>query len=68
MVHLELSKQRKLIETAIGQLYERFRIEKVSTGDLWHLTVRITRKLLGHNMNCYLSYKTGNSILQFEKM
>lgn len=64
----KLNRKRRLIETVIGQLCERFRIEKVRARDLWHLTVRITRKLLAHTVNCYLSYQAGNTILQFEKI
>jgi hypothetical protein len=64
----ELNRKRRLIETVIGQLCERFRIEKVRARDLWHLTVRITRKLLAHTVNCYLNYRAGNSILQFEQI
>lgn len=36
-----LQRVRRLIETAIGQLVERFQIEKVWAPDLWHLTSRL---------------------------
>ena len=61
----KLNNTRRLIETVIGQLTERFNIEKVRARDLWHLTVRIGRKLLAHTVNCSLNYKEGNPILQF---
>ena len=41
-----LNNTRRIVETVIGQLSERFRIEKVRARDLWHLTVRAGRKLL----------------------
>jgi len=64
----KMNNTRRLIETVIGQLSERFNIERVRARDLWHLTVRIGRKLLAHTVNCNLNCKTGNSILQFEKL
>jgi hypothetical protein len=46
---------RRLIETVIGQLVERFSIEKVWARDLWHLTSRINRKLLAHTVCRWLN-------------
>jgi hypothetical protein len=63
-----LNNRRRLIETVIGQLAERFKIEKVRARDLWHLTVRVGRKLLAHTINCLLNHKLGNPILQFERI
>jgi len=40
-----LKRMRRLIETVISQLVERFSIEKVWARDLWHLTSRLNRKL-----------------------
>jgi hypothetical protein len=37
-----LMKARRLVETVIGQLTERFHIEKVRARDTWHLTNRFT--------------------------
>ncbi len=45
-----LIKTRRLIETVIGQLVERFHLAKVKTRDLWHLTSRIHRKILAHTV------------------
>jgi hypothetical protein len=42
-------------------------IEKVRARDMWHLTVRIGRKLLAHTVNCFIDHTLGNSILQLEK-
>jgi hypothetical protein len=63
-----INNKRRLVETVIGQLSERFNIEKVRARDMWHLTVRIGRKLLAHTVNCFINYTLGNSILQFEKI
>jgi len=63
-----LNNRRRLIETVIGQLTERFHIEKVRARDLWHLTVRIERKLLAHTINCFINHVKGNPILQFERI
>ena len=63
-----LNNKRRLIETVIGQLTERFRIEKVRARDLWHLTVRVGRKLLAHTINCFINQKYGIPILQFERI
>jgi hypothetical protein len=63
-----INNKRRLVETVIGQLTERFNIEKVRARDMWHLTVRIGRKLLAHTVNCFINHTLGNSILQFEKI
>ena len=41
---------RRLIETVIGQLAERFHIEKVRARDVWHEASRFWRKLLAHTV------------------
>jgi hypothetical protein len=45
-----LKRMRRLIETVIGQLVERFSMEKVRARDLWHLTSQVNRKLLAHTL------------------
>lgn len=62
-----LKRLRRLIETVIGQLVERFSIEKVWARDLWHLTSRINRKLLAHTVCRWLNRHTPNP-LQFEQL
>ena len=57
-----LVQTRRLIETVIGQLVERFRIEKVRGRDLWHLTNRINRKLLAHTVAFYLNRHSLNPL------
>lgn len=42
----QLMKTRRLIETVIGQLSERFSIEKIHARDCLHLINRFVRKIL----------------------
>lgn len=60
---------RRKVETVIGQLVERFNIQRIKAKDLWHLNVKITRKLLAHAM-CFLINKDVNpdNPLQFDKL
>jgi len=62
-----LMRVRRLIETVIGQLVERFSIEKVWARDLWHLTSRLNRKLLAHTVCRWLNRHSLNP-LQFEQL
>ena len=39
---------RRRIETVIGQLVERFNIQRIRTKDLFHLSVKTGRKILSH--------------------
>jgi hypothetical protein len=57
---------RRLVETVIGQLTERFQIEKVCARKLWYLTNRIARKILSHTICACICKKMGNPPLQFE--
>jgi len=41
---------RRLVETVIGQLTERFHIERVRARKLWYFTNRIGRKILSHTL------------------
>lgn len=61
-----LKSTRRLIETVIGQLTERFQIEKVRARKLWYLTNRIARKILSHTICVCINKKIGNPPLQFE--
>jgi len=64
----EMNKTRRLIETVIGQLSERFNIEKVRARDQWHLTIRIGRKILAHTMAKFLNKLMGHNDLQFDRL
>lgn len=61
-----LKSVRRLIETVIGQFVERFHIEKVRARDLWHLSARLTRKLLSHTVACLVNVLHGRPALQFD--
>ncbi len=63
-----IKKTRRRIETVIGQLTERFHIEKSKARDMWHLRVRILRKVLSHTVAVYVAYKKGLPPLQFSKI
>lgn len=59
---------RRLIETVIGQLSERFQIEKVRARDMWHLASRLWRKILAHTACVKINLSLGNEPLQFERL
>jgi hypothetical protein len=61
-----LMKSRRIVETVISQLSERFNIQKVRAKDLWHLSHRLIRKILSHNLCFVLNKQLGNPPLQFE--
>lgn len=63
-----LNRVRRLIETVIGQLSERFHIEKIRARDLWHLTSRIARKILAHNVCQFFTRSLGLGNLQFDRL
>ncbi|MFM7449135.1 MAG: IS982 family transposase [Leptolyngbyaceae cyanobacterium] len=62
-----LKRTRRLIETVIGQLTQRFHIEKVWARDLWHFTSRLNRKILAHTVCCWLN-RDNPDLLQFEAL
>jgi hypothetical protein len=62
-----LSRFRRLIETVIGQLCERFNLETVWARDLWHLTSRLNRKLLAHTV-CFWLNRHSYDPLQFDQL
>lgn len=66
MVHL-WQRTRRLIETVIGQLSERFNLQKVRSRDLWHLTSRLNRKLWAHTV-CFWLNRHSPEPLQFEAL
>lgn len=63
-----LIQTRRLVETIIGQLVERFHLAKVQARDymrlkpLWHLTSRINRKLLAHTVALWLNRHSDNPL------
>lgn len=61
-----LMKARRKIETVIGQLSDRFNIQKIRARDMWHLSHRLYRKILAHNLCFLINKQLGNPPLQFE--
>lgn len=59
---------RRLVETVIGQLSERFQVEKIRARDLWHQISRFWRKLLAHTVCVKISLDLGHEPLQFEHL
>ena len=49
IVSLMMDMRRK-VETVIGQLVERFRIQTIKAKDLWHLCAKASRKILAHSV------------------
>jgi hypothetical protein len=59
---------RRLIETVIGQLADRFHIEEIRAKDLWHQASRFWRKLLTYTVCVKINLDRGHEPLQFEKL
>jgi hypothetical protein len=49
---------RRKIETVIGQLTERFNIQKIKAKDTWHLLSKIRRKLCSHTIAVFIGWST----------
>ena len=62
----KLKSVRRKIEIVIGQLCERFNIEKVRARDIWHMTNRMFRKIFSHTVAVYLNQSFGRDPLQFD--
>ena len=63
-----ITSTRRLVETVIGQLAQQFNIEKIRARNLWHLTNRITRKVLAHTVGVMINKINGFPALQFEQL
>lgn len=61
-----LNDTRRKVETVIGQLVDRFNISKVRARSLWHLTSRITRKVLGHTIGMKLLQERKDNSMALE--
>lgn len=59
---------RRLIETVIGQLDERFNFAVVWARDFWHLSGRLARKALAHTTGMFLNQERGKPLLQFDTL
>jgi hypothetical protein len=63
-----LMNTRRLIETVIGQLSERLHIERVRARDRWHLTERVSRKLLAHTIGMAFLKAAGIHSLELDRL
>ena len=61
-----LTRLRQIIEPVIGQLATRFHAERTWARDLWHLTARLSRKVLSHTVAVLLNRRLGNPPLQLD--
>lgn len=61
-----LKNARGNIETVIGQLSERFNMQKLRARDLWHFSYRFMRKILAYNFCFVINKQLGNPPFQFE--
>jgi hypothetical protein len=59
-----LGRIRRIVETAIGQMAERYHIKRTWARDLWHLCHRLIRKFLSHTMAVWLNAQLGRPLLQ----
>lgn len=57
---------RRLVETVIGQLADRFHIETVWARKMWSLTNRVARKILAHTIGVFINKQNNNPPLQFD--
>src|SRR5262249_30564707 len=57
---------RWVIETAFGQRAERFPMKRTWARDLWHLSHRLIRKVLGHTVAVWVNLTHHRSALDFE--
>ncbi|NRT35268.1 hypothetical protein BJV38_002146 [Clostridium beijerinckii] len=61
-LHNALSKARRRVETSFSQLAGQFNITRVLAKSKWGLMLRITLKILTHNLSFVLNTITGNTI------
>ena len=57
------SKARMIIETTLGQLVGRFHIERTWARDLWLLSHRVIRKVLGYTVAVWINRNLGRDPL-----
>lgn len=61
-----MMRTRRIVETTIGQLADRFEIEKTRARKLWQLTSRIYRKVAAHTLCVLLNRQLGRPLLQLD--
>ena len=62
----QLSAVRYRLETVAGQLADRYRAKRTWAKDLWHLTSRVTRKVLSHTAMVWVARRHGHPPLSFD--
>ena len=62
------ARARRLVETVIGQLCERFEIEHNRARDLWHLVSRLYRKVAAHTICVFLNRQLGRPCLHLDDL
>lgn len=63
-----IGRLRQVIEPVIGQLATRFNCQRTWARDLWHLTNRLSRKLLSHTAAVLINYRHGNPMLELDQL
>jgi hypothetical protein len=63
---VKIKSVRRLIETVIGQLNDRFHFNVVWARDFWHLLSRLARKTLAHTVGVFLNRKLGRPSIKFD--
>lgn len=63
-----LSAVRYRLETVNGQLADRYRAKRTWARDLWHLTNRVTRKVLSHTAMVWVARRNGHRPLSFDHL
>ncbi len=66
----QLISVRRLVETVIAQLTDRFKIEEIKAKKLLHFLRRVTRKILSHTVAIFINKSINNEkeLLQFERL
>jgi hypothetical protein len=60
--------KRRLVETVIAQLCERFNIEKMRARNTWRAGLRFTRKIVSHTIAMLINKALGRPLLKFEAL
>jgi hypothetical protein len=63
---IKIKSMRRRVETVIGQLNDRFKINRTWARDTWHLAARLSRKILTHTIGVLLNKELGRPIIKFD--
>ena len=63
-----LNRQRRRIETVLGQLAERMHVKRTWARDLWHLCHRLIRKVLCHTVAAFINVSQGRPPITFDAL